>query len=301
MFLTESIFTESAYGECLEKYKERLGLGSDAAGDLVSLINVTMSPWPPDSTALSDMVKGFKKIAGEEVQLVLEAEIPDHMMSKYKEKKNAKPDQFFTIANVNKEHLMDLVETGSFRARMDEGIPKPQPPSGNPQGEPVMPNPLAAGFQVKIKRVVVLETLWFDSLSSTYPEKMQFYLYGSGPGFQMDHVLKKALNAQLCANCVQVATHLNNSPLSAHQGLVRKGILIEFDRVPEHAMQPLSTNDGHDIANAPGLGFVPGARSEFTAFRDRTKNRVLTKGTLELKANLFADWYELNMDPADHH
>ncbi|KAH8426863.1 uncharacterized protein LDX57_004590 [Aspergillus melleus] len=339
MFLTESRFTESAYGDCLRKYKKRLGLGSDAVGDLVSLINVTMSPWPSDSTAMTNMVNGFKRIAGEEVQrclkrnmpspdihgfvmqgtqklflvhlpmfhmanhrrqFIIEAEIPEEVMSRYTELRTAKPNQFFTLANVEKEHLKDLVNAGSFQARMDEGIPKPQRPIDNPEGEPVMPDPLETGFQVTIKRVVVSESLCFDSLSSAYPKKMPFYLYGDGSEYHIDHVLMKSPNAQLSADCVQVATAQNYSPLSACQDALRSGILIEFDTVPEHALQPLSTNNSHNIANSPGLGFIPEAQFKFTAYTDRSASEVLTRGTLKLGSNVYADWHELNMDPADH-
>ncbi|KAI1171294.1 pyridoxal phosphate-dependent transferase [Nemania sp. FL0916] len=71
LFLTESTFEQDTYGDCLRSYKRRLQLENatnPAIGDLVSLVNVTMSPWPTDSPFLEKMTDEFKKVAKEEIK-----------------------------------------------------------------------------------------------------------------------------------------------------------------------------------------------------------------------------------------
>jgi hypothetical protein len=72
LFLTSSSFSEKAYGKCLTNLKRRLELSNEehpAHGDLMFLVNVTMSPWPTDSPFLESLVTSFRKIAEEEVQV----------------------------------------------------------------------------------------------------------------------------------------------------------------------------------------------------------------------------------------
>lgn len=73
LFLTQSTFGEKEYGSCLQNYKRRLqlddGSGRGAHGDLKFLVNVTMSPWPTDSSFLSGLTESFREIAEEEVKV----------------------------------------------------------------------------------------------------------------------------------------------------------------------------------------------------------------------------------------
>lgn len=59
----------NTYGDSLETYKERLGLGKEAVGDLKSLVSVTMSPWPSDPDILKSMADGLKSMAKEEIEV----------------------------------------------------------------------------------------------------------------------------------------------------------------------------------------------------------------------------------------
>ncbi|PYH37756.1 group II decarboxylase [Aspergillus neoniger CBS 115656] len=217
LILTETEMSPNTYGDSLETYKERLGLGKEAVGDLKSLVSVTMSPWPSDPDFLKSMTNGLKNIPKQEIercrkcnipnpdhhgfimqggitfflvhlpmfnmanhrrQLILEASIPDQVMKEYRRLRAAYPDSIFTLGNIERQHLNDLLQAEQFTARMDRGIPKMQPPANDPTGEPVMPDPLAPPFTVHITRKVVDRSLAFDNLENKYPELMPFYLYG---------------------------------------------------------------------------------------------------------------------------
>ena|ERR1700760_641698 len=66
-FLTSSVLGQEEYGECLTTFKQRLGLIGDQ--DLYVLVNVTMSPWPTTAGFLNEMVRDFRTIAEQQVQV----------------------------------------------------------------------------------------------------------------------------------------------------------------------------------------------------------------------------------------
>ncbi|GAT21294.1 group II decarboxylase [Aspergillus luchuensis] len=330
LILTETKMSPNTYGDCLTTYKERLGLGKEAVGDLTSLVSVTMSPWPSDPDILKAMADGVKKIAKQEIercrkrntptpdhhgfimqgditlflvhfpmfnmanhrrQLIFEASIPDQVMKEYRRLRAAYPDSIFTLGNIERHHLNDLLQAEQFTARMYRGIPKLQPPANDPMGELVMPDPLIPPFTVRITRKIVDQSLAFDNLENEYPVLMPFYLYGCGKEHHMDHILTKSPNAQLTAELVMV-----DPPLSDEQ--LRKGVRIRINTVFERVLQPLPTTEGQIVANTPGLNFQPGTRYPFEAYADGQR---VAGGMLTLGARLYADWHEVNMDGADEH
>ncbi|GAQ46230.1 group II decarboxylase [Aspergillus niger] len=330
LILTETEMSPNTYGDSLETYKERLGLGKEAVGDLKSLVSVTMSPWPSDPDILKSMADGLKSMAKEEIercrkrntptpdhhgfimqgditlflvhfpmfnmanhrrQLILEASIPDQVMKEYRKLRAAYPDSVFTLGNIERHHLNDLLQAEQFTARMDRGIPKLQPPVNDPTGEPVMPDPLTPPFTVHITRKVVDRSLVFDNLENEYPELMPFYLYGCGKEHHMDHRLTKSPNAQLTAELAMGDPSLSDEQL-------QKGVRINLTTVFERAVQPLPTAEGQIVANTPGLNFQPGTRYPFEAYADGQR---VAGGMLTLGARLYADWHEINMDGADEH
>jgi hypothetical protein len=155
-------------------------------------------------------------------QLIVTAEIPDAVMSRYRELGNENPAKFYSLANVKEAYLGELLEAkSSFEARMDEGIPKSDRA------------PLAI-FDVENVNVVISESLKSDYLESIYPEKMPFYVYGSEHEYHIDHVLKKSPNAQLTADCVTVSV---NPQLESEQ--LKRGVVARFRNVFERPLQPL--------------------------------------------------------------
>lgn len=165
-------------------------------------------------------------------QLILEASIPDQVMKEYRKLRAAYPDSVFTLGNIERHHLNDLLQAEQFTARMDRGIPKLQPPVNDPTGEPVMPDPLTPPFTVHITRKVVDRSLVFDNLENEYPELMPFYLYGCGKEHHMDHRLTKSPNAQLTAELAMGDPSLSDEQL-------QKGVRINLTTVFERAVQPL--------------------------------------------------------------
>ncbi|KAF3762117.1 pyridoxal-dependent decarboxylase conserved domain protein [Cryphonectria parasitica EP155] len=302
LFLTQSKFGDKKYGSCLRHYKRRLQLNDGrggAQGDLTFLVNVTMSPWPTDSSFLSELTESFRKIAEEEVercilrnkitksihgfvmqgleqvflvhlpmfnmanhrwQLILAADLPAAAKEQYQNLRKDNPEKFYTVANTESEILETMLEPGaSVHVRMDEGIPAPDAP------------PLAE-FELTNIRVVVRESMSFDTLDATYPDKMPFYLYGSAGERHVDHVLKTSPNAQLNADCVSVAVQpeLTEEQLS-------KGVVAVFETVFEKAMQP----------------FLDDSRSE--------NPKPIASGEITLGKTVYVDWKEVNMDPASEH
>lgn len=156
-------------------------------------------------------------------QLILTADLPAAARDQYHKLRRENPDKFYTVANTAPEILENLLKPGaSVQVRMDEGIPAPGAP------------PLAE-FELTNIRVVLRESMAFDNLDATYPDKMPFYVYGSAAGeSHVDHVLKTSPNAQLNSDCVSVAVR---PELSEEQ--LSKGVVAVFETVFEKAIQPL--------------------------------------------------------------
>lgn len=64
--------------------------------------------------------------------------------------------------------------------------------------------PLMKNFRPRNVRVVVRESLSWAALDrDAYPDRMPFYLHGGRAEAHLDHVLKTAPNAQICAERVR--------------------------------------------------------------------------------------------------
>ncbi|KAI1774360.1 pyridoxal phosphate-dependent transferase [Hypoxylon cercidicola] len=330
LFLTSSSFSEDAYGRCLANFKRRLQLDDGtkpAHGDLTFLVNVTMSPWPTDFPFLEKMVQEFRKIADEEVnrclirneikptfhgfvmqgldriylvhmpmfhnanhrwQLIITADYPADVQRLYKELRQKNPYKTYTTANANPEMLSDMLRPGaSIEYRMDEGVPDKDT------------QPLAK-FKLSNIRVIVHESLSFDALEKDYPAKMPFYLYGNGTEYHIDHVLKKAPNAQINADRIQV----NLTPKLGNEQLA-KGVVAVLEDVFEKSIQPLPLNEDKSIKlETPGLNIVFNEKhktSVYSSYEDFQSGSVepIATGDITLSQGIFANWKMVNMDPAD--
>ena len=67
-FLTSTEFTHDLYGECVRRFKERLGLSTDTLS-LFVLRNVVMSPFPTEGNFVQTMVAEFQKVVEKEVEV----------------------------------------------------------------------------------------------------------------------------------------------------------------------------------------------------------------------------------------
>lgn len=252
------------------KTTDKEGNVKPSRGNLRFLVNVTMSPWPTSPDFMSAMVKDFRKVAERGVerclirntrtpdfhgfvvqglekayfthiamfnmanhrkQLIIAADLPAHVQARYKKERGNNTGQFYTIANMEKEKLEDLLagllkpDTASrLKFRLDKGIPAGKNP----------PPPLEEGFALSNVRVVVDESMAFAALDDDYPAKMPFYLYGSKSEVHVDHVLKTAPNAQISADLVKtdLTAHLTDEQL-------KNGVVVVLDDVFEASLQPL--------------------------------------------------------------
>ncbi|UQC81238.1 uncharacterized protein CLUP02_06724 [Colletotrichum lupini] len=321
------------------KTTDKEGNVKPSRGSLRFLINVTMSPWPTSPDFMSRMVEEFRKIAERGVnrviirnkrtpdfhgfvvqgleklyfthiamfnmanhrkQLIITADLPANVQARYKEERSKSPGQFYTIANMEKEMLENLLDgllnpdtASKLKFRLDKGIPAGNTP------------PLEEGFALSNVRVVVDESMAFAALDDEYPAKMPFYLYGSKSEVHLDHVLKTAPNAQISADLVKtnLTEHLTDEQL-------KQGVVIVLDDVFEASLQPLPTtvqesDKQKHVLNleAPGFSLKKGLDHKASAYKTYEeaksgKGQSIATGTISIGDAVFADWDDVNMDPA---
>lgn len=331
LYLTSSVFNEKAYGECLETFKERLGLSSStfrARGDMRFLVNVTMSPWPTSPEFMSSMADDFKAVAQQGVkrcikrnrltpdihgfvaqgleslffvhipmfnmanhrkQLVIAADLPPDVHAFYKEQRRANPGAFYTVANMEPDRLDNLLKPGATtKWRLDKGIP----------GKDTVP--LKRDFALTNIRAVVDQSMAYPALDREYPHKMPFYLYGSNAEMHLDHVLKTAPNAQISFD--QVTASL--SPALSDQQL-NDGVVVVLDDVFERSLQPFPLESSGSVSlGAPGLSLKPEVTHRASVYKSYDeyksgKGTPIATGTVSVGDTVFADWGDVNMDPAE--
>ncbi|KAL8393901.1 hypothetical protein RB595_003599 [Gaeumannomyces hyphopodioides] len=333
LFLTSSVFGEDAYGECLETFKERLGLSSSAfraRGDMRFLVNVTMSPWPTSRDFMTSLANDFRRVAKRGVQrcvkrnrltpdihgfvaqgleslffvhipmfnmanhrkqLVIAADLPPDVHAFYKEQRRANPGVVYTVANMEPDRLDDLLKPGAAtKWRLDRGIPA--------DGAP----PLKQDFALTNIRAVVNQSMAYPALDREYPHKMPFYLYGSNVEMHLDHVLKTAPNAQISFDQVRASL----SPALSDQQL-SDGVVAVLDDVFERSLQPLPLVEGSGSVSlgAPGLSLQPEVTHRASVYKTYEeyksgKGTPIATGTVSVGNTVFADWSDVNMDPAEH-
>ncbi|KAF6809813.1 hypothetical protein CMUS01_13598 [Colletotrichum musicola] len=292
-------------------------------GDLRFLVNVTMSPWPTSPDFMSSMVEDFRNVAERGVercllrntrtpdfhgfvvqgleektiyfthiamfnmanhrrQLYIAAELPADVHSRYRKERSKNPGESYTIANVEQEKLEDMLEAllkpdtaSKIKFRLDKGIPA---------GEDAPP-PVEKGFALSNVRVVVDQSMPFAALDLDYPAKMPFYLYGSKREVHVDHVLKKAPNAQISADLVKtdLAARLTDEEL-------RNGVVVMLDDVFEASLQPLPIKVEK---NKPELEQKK-PKLDLEALGLSLKEGVDHKA---VGKTVYADWDDVNMDP----
>ena len=71
LYLSSTEFAPHEYGECVTKFKDRLGLDPDSSSSLFVLRNVVMSPFPTDGKFISKLATEFRKVVEKEVEVSL--------------------------------------------------------------------------------------------------------------------------------------------------------------------------------------------------------------------------------------
>ncbi|KAI0266860.1 PLP-dependent transferase [Gloeopeniophorella convolvens] len=318
LFLSATVFAVKDYGDCVQAYKQRLGLETDSEQDLFVLRNVVMSPFQSAGDFLSTIAKAFKDVLEEEVanviqrntlspqrhtftmqgtdkiylvyrplfrkangrfQLILSAQIANAVQrAAYTKARAQHPSAVYTLATEENVLLSQIEATGTFTADITGK-------GLNLSGVEI------SGVQIVKNRP--LNSRWRDPV---YPRDVPFYLYGT-PGEQhIDHMLLRAPNAQLSADRVKLQL---DKPLALEE--LRRGVILTLDR-REVPMQPFSDSnppsffhpgakfavavyhDPHDAdAHGPGLASVDGVAP-------------LSTGTLEIGSDVYIDYKNLNKE-----
>lgn len=267
LFLTSSVFSENAYGKCLQTFKKRLGLldeDNPAHGDLRFLVNVTMSPWPTSPDFMSKLARDFRRVAEAGVNRCITRNklTPDvhGFVIQGLDQIHLVHIPMFNMAN----HRWQLVITADFPADVHEQYKQLRrwnpgvvytlanmraetlenllhPRTGTnieyrlDRGIPIRGIwPLKENIKLRNIRVVVKESMSYVALDRAYPNKMPFYLYGNRKEMHLDHLLKTSPNAQISAELVKVSL---SRELSDEE--LRKGLVAVLDDVFENSLQPL--------------------------------------------------------------
>jgi len=164
-----------------------------------------------------------------------------------------------------------------------------------------MSSPLSTSAIVEAEvtdiRVIKNRSLCSRYLDIAYPSRMPFYLYSTGQEIHMDHVLLQAPNAQLSAG--EVA--LTEGSTSALTSGLRDGLIAVVDTLPEHLMQPFTSDRLKRF-------FYPGAKLDVSVYPDPKAaypqqpgfcaqlGEPIARATITLGANIFIDAYMINVD-----
>ncbi|PCH38473.1 hypothetical protein WOLCODRAFT_97200 [Wolfiporia cocos MD-104 SS10] len=258
------------YGECLRKFKGRLGLDEDDDAPLAGLCNVSMSVFPTTGNFVAEMAEAFRKVAEEEVencwkriqvvpaihsfvmhgtstlyltylpifnlgsyrqQLIFSAKLPKEVMDAYAQAQRASPGAVFTVHTSTDELLSSVLQRGKCMVDIRQGLPPLHGYVFNADAREF------SRLYVELTDIVVIKhtSLAPRNHSKQYPKFMPFFLYGSPEQLHIDHVLLKSPNAQL--SCSGVGLELEGE--ATVKGLdLQKGVIVVLDEIREHASQP---------------------------------------------------------------
>ncbi|KAF4543741.1 Pyridoxal-dependent decarboxylase domain protein [Lasiodiplodia theobromae] len=239
LYLTSTEFSPELYGECAQKFKERLGLRKDQ-NDLFVLRNVVMSPFPTEKDFIAELTGVFKKVVGQEAkvsrerneltkdnheflvqgeepiyfvhkpsfhaanhrrQAILEVDLPSNIKFEYQTLKSQYPDEIITFITNQAVDLTQVInESGELNGYLYSG-----------RTGPILP-----ATPAKITGKWLDRPLTGPSLATEYPStRMPFYLYGDLDGassgssssskLHIDHALLRSPNIQLTAPGVDLS------------------------------------------------------------------------------------------------
>ncbi|KAI0051057.1 PLP-dependent transferase [Auriscalpium vulgare] len=320
--IMSTVFSQKEYGACLTNYKERLGLSGD--GNLVVLVNVSMSPFASPLNFEKVLADAFRETAEEEVKVSLNrnkptpalhafilqgveslhlvhmpcfssasqrrqsiwsCQLPDSAREKYLVAKKQDPSAVFIAVTVEPEELSSAVRRKNLRMLVSKLT--------EDGSQPIV--------ETQVSQIVVIKSRQLNSryLDHSYPSKMPFYLYGSPEDMHIDHMLLRAPNAQISASGVSV--ELIDGDQAAFAAGLKKGLIAVVDSLPEDVMQPYTSD------HQPAF-FQPGWKAGITLYHDRHSPQSqgpglaeklgtpLAHGTLTLGASVFADSSMINVD-----
>ncbi|CAE6445310.1 unnamed protein product [Rhizoctonia solani] len=324
LFIQSSQMDQKTYGVCAELFKSRLGVVGEQ--DLDILVNCVMSPFPTVANFTKSVTDAFKRIAHEEIetcifrntvsagdykfvvqgtdklylsalpmfnhanyrqQLIVSCDVPEEVMSSYREAKEEDPSAVFMIATASPVELTSIL-AGSFKG--------------------VLQKRLAAGIELtfgstfEVSNIQVIKNKRLDSkyLDLSYSNEMYFYLYGTPTQQHIEHILVASKNVQLSSD--QVSLDLTDGSISAKD--LAQGVIVRMDRLRESVVLPVLP------PHTPTF-FKPGARQKITVFRDPhapeqygpglteayVSSSPIARGTIQFGSMVYTDSVALNANP----
>ncbi|PSS02377.1 pyridoxal phosphate-dependent transferase [Coniella lustricola] len=250
LYLTSTVFTPEEYGDCLSKFKQRLGL-QDGPEELFVLRNVVMSPFPTERDFVAHLAGIFREHAEKAVkvcrglnedtadkhtfllqgedpvfllhkpsfyvpnhrrQTILEIALPDEAKEFYLRLKKEYPKEIFTF---NTSDNVELTEVIKNKGKLH----------GNIGTSAAHDTPSLSDFTLTITESWLDRELNGVYLASRYPsDRMPFYLYGhhdqssscssSSPScssVHIDHALLRSPNIQLSAADISLSLEKSTS------------------------------------------------------------------------------------------
>ncbi|KAJ3903671.1 pyridoxal phosphate-dependent transferase, partial [Lentinula edodes] len=317
LFLISTVLSQKNYGECLFKFKDRLGL--KGSQDLYTLVNAVMSPWPTAIGLTEEVAQSLQgtivkecevsvyrntltedyhafimqgtdsklffvhlpmfNMENHRLQLIITGEIPIQMRFAYIGAREKNPDTVYLLVNDTPTTLEKILAAKEFEARIEPFNPRGQQP------------PIVKGKITNIK-VIVQKKLNSKFLTPYPTDKMPFYVYGSDAQKHIDHVYTASPNIQMTAEQVVIGRHLQND-WNANPVLYAQLPFVES------SMHPFTTNFERETALEPFF-FRSDMQYDHVLFtKDLAGKEVVATTSLRLqkKKNVFIDTDMLNADP----
>ncbi|KAI5786778.1 pyridoxal-dependent decarboxylase domain protein [Pyronema domesticum] len=301
-FLTSTEFRQSVYQKCADTFKKCLDLEIESGVDLFVLRNVVMSPYTTTDRFLDTLVDAFGKIVDDEIGRLIPFSDPAHakthrflvqgstensasvyliylprffmanssnqliisaiLDSESQEKRRQLPDCRFFLETSEEMTFSDLVESTDLKATLVWGKIKEDRAE-----EDKNMNATASSMST-----VINQSLRATHREKEYPERMPFYIYGSGrenEGVHISHILLKAPNTMLCADrlTITLKNESNEKKQQLHDSLARGCVAVT--NKPERLWQPLT--NGQSI-------FTPAEDVDVLIFKDWEADKDALKG-----------------------
>ncbi|KAK2748783.1 hypothetical protein FQN57_000364 [Myotisia sp. PD_48] len=310
-YLTSTEFTPELYGSCAETFKKRLGLKDrkESPQSLFVLRNVVMSPFSSQSDFMGSMIKTFRKVVEEEVevclkrnnrgpaihsfimqgheeiflvyqpsfhlakhrrQLILAVQLEKDDVEVYRQIKKTTPRSPVILQTYAELSLDDLLN--ELTAKKEASF---RAKVFNNNGL------LLPSIKVHIRRIVKDRTLASIYRDATYPQgEMPFYLYGTETEHHLAHMLLRAPNISLLAGDVKLDLNEN---ISAEE--LARGTILSLTNIHEASRQPFPSKNSELGRN---FFFRSGQTFPVSIWRDPMAARQPAQGTLTTDSPLLA-------------
>ncbi|PVF93464.1 PLP-dependent transferase [Serendipita vermifera] len=274
LILYSTTFQQKTYGECLTRFKTRLGLDENDDEDLVALSNTSMSPFPTSTALMQKIVGAFKDMAEKEVASIVKYRYPRWKIYRCIHAFLLQgTDQLylvhFPVFNVA-NHRQQIIATAEISELVmavyrQAFVQNPHEPlvvftvggetleetleRGSFKGAIYQGSPFRYLY-IRNLKVVKQRSLSRCNMEKQYPVHMPFYLYGTADQQHIDHVLLRAPNIQLSASHVKIRElGLSSKDPRWVLGLA-KGLVAVMKEVHESVIQPLTKGNEPEFFKA---------------------------------------------------